>query len=110
MTSEEEKDLTVKAPSKSFIPAEKKIEKDIEKALEEERFSVLRFPNEIGKYLGVVVVATGILLLSFFAYISITGQTIDILLSMQAGSLGLALWIFVGLINFILGLLFLGRE
>jgi len=110
MTPEEEKDLIVKAPSKSLIPPERKNEKDIEKALEEERFSVLRFPNEIGKYLGVVALATGIFLLSLFVYMSITGQTIGILLSMEAGSLGLALWIFVGLINFILGLLFLGRE
>src|SRR3989337_1295500 len=110
MTSEEEKkDITVKAPSKPVVSPEKKAEKTAEKSLEEERFGVLQFPKKISKYVGVIASATGVLLLSLFAYMSATGQTRGILLSSEAGSLTLAVWGFVGLVNIVVGLLFLGR-
>ena len=106
---EEEKEITVKAPSKPVVSPEKKAEKTAEKSLEEERFGVLQFPKKISKYVGVIASATGVLLLSLFAYMSATGQTSGILLSSEAGSLTLAVYGFVGLVNIVVGLLFLGR-
>jgi len=111
MTSNEEnREITVKAPSKPVISPEKKAEETAEKALEEERFNVLQFPKKINRYFGVTITATGILLLFLFAYMSATGQTGGILLSLGSGSLTLVLWGFVGLLNIVIGLLFLGRE
>ena len=107
---EEEKEITVKAPSKPVVSPEKKAEKTAEKSLEEERFGVLQFPKKISRYLGVTVATTGVLLLSLFAYMSATGQTSGILLDSETGSLSLVVWGFVGLINIVVGFLFMGRE
>jgi hypothetical protein len=109
-SDEEEKEITVKAPLKPVVSPEKKAEKTTEKVLEEERFSVLQSTKKIGRYLGMTAAITGALLLFLFAYMSITGQTSGILLSSEAGSLSLAVWGFVGLVNIVVGLLFLGRE
>lgn len=107
---EEEKDITVKAPSKPVISPEKKAEKTIEKSLEEERFGVLQFPKKIGRYLGITAVVTGCILIFLFAYMIATGRTIGILFSPETTSLSLAFWAFVGIFNIVIGLLFLGRE
>jgi hypothetical protein len=111
MSSEEEKkEITVKAPSKPVVSPERKAEKTTEKSLEEERFGVLLFPQKISRYLGVTIAATGVLLLTLFAYMSVTGRTTGILLSSETDVLSLAIWGFAGLINIVVGFLFLGRE
>jgi hypothetical protein len=111
MTSKEEKEeITVKAPSKPAVSPEKQAEKTVEKALEEERFKVLQFPKKISRYFGIIVTVTGGLLLFFFVYMAATGQTGGILLSSASGSLSLVGWGFVGLLNIVVGFLFLGRE
>jgi hypothetical protein len=111
MTSEEEnKEITVKAPSKPAVSPEKQAEKTVEKALEEERFKVLQFPKKISKFFGIIVAVTGVLLLFFFVYMAATWQTGGILLSSSSGSLSLVGWGFVGLLNIVTGFLFLGRE
>jgi hypothetical protein len=111
MSSEEEKkEITVKAPSKPVVSPEKKAEKTTEKSLEEERFGVLQFPKKISRYVGVTIAATGVLLLSLFAYMSVTGRTSGILLSSETDAVSLVIWGFAGLINIVVGFLFLGRE
>jgi hypothetical protein len=105
-SNEKNKETTVKAPSKPVDSSEK----IAEKALEEERFSVLEFPKKISKYLGVTVAITGVLLLFLFVFMSLTGQTGGILLSSGSGSLSLIFWGFVGLLNIVVGFIFLGRE
>jgi hypothetical protein len=111
MSSEEEsEEITVKAPSKSAVSAEKQSQKTAEKSLEEERFKVLQFPKKISRYIGVTVIATGVLLILLFGFMGVTGQTEGVLLSSESGFLDLVLWGFVGLLNVIVGFLFLGRE
>jgi small-conductance mechanosensitive channel len=109
-SEEKNEEITVKAPSKSAVSAEKQYQKTVEKSLEEERFKVLQFPKKISRYIGVTVIATGFLLVILFIFMSITGETGSILVSSGSGSLSLGLWVFVGLLNIILGFLFLGRE
>ena len=109
-SDEKKKEITVEAPLKPVVSSEKKAEKTAEKSLEEERFGVLQFPKKISRYLGMTAVFTGMLLVFFFVYIRITGQTSSLLLSSEAGLLSLVVWSFVGMVNIIIGLLFLGRE
>jgi hypothetical protein len=109
-SGEENKEITVKAPSKPVDSSEKKAKETLEKALEEERFNVLEFPKKISKYVGLTVAGTGVLLLFLFVYMSATGQTGGILLSSASVSLSLVVWGFVGLLNIVVGFLFLGRE
>lgn len=109
-SDEENREITVKAPSKPVVAPEKQAEKTAEKALEAERFAVLQFPKKISKYMGVAVAVTGILLLFFLVYMTAMGQTSGILLSSESGWLSLVAWGFVGLLNIVVGFLFLGRE
>lgn len=111
MTEDKEKEeIIVKAPSKPVVSPEKKAKKAIEKSLEEERFELRQISNKIGSYFGVAVVFVGVLLLCLFAYVSITGQAGLIILSSEATAFNLVLWIFVGLLNVITGLLLLESE
>jgi hypothetical protein len=110
MSSEEEKkEITVKAPAKPEMSAEKQSEKAAVKALEEERFSVLQFPKKISKYIGLLVISTGFLLFFLIFYVYLTGQT-GVFLSTESSLFSLVLWGFVGLINIFVGFIFLGRE
>jgi len=108
--NEEKKEITVKAPSKPVVSPEKKAEKTTAKALEKERYDVLQFPKKIDQYIGVATAVMGVLLLSLIAYVGATGRISDILLSPGTSTLYLLVWGFVGLINIITGLLFMGRE
>jgi hypothetical protein len=111
MTEDKEKEeIIVKAPAKQVVSPEKKAEKAIEKSLEEERFEVLHISNKVGLYFGASVVFVGVLLLCLFAYVSITGQAGLIILSSEATSFSLVLWVFVGLVNIISGFLLMGSE
>jgi hypothetical protein len=109
-TDEEKKEVIVKAPSKSVLSPDKIAKKQTEKALEEERFGVLQISKKVSKYLGITTASVGFLMLGLFAYISTTGQTRGILLSSQTASLSLAVWVLVGLVNVVIGFLFMGSE
>lgn len=108
--NEEKKEITVKSPSKPVVSPEKKAEKTTTKALEKERYDVLQFPKKIDQYIGVATTVMGVLLLSLIAYIGATGRISDILLSPETSTPNLLVWGFVGLMNIITGLLFMGRE
>ncbi len=111
MPSEEEnEEITVKAPSKPTVSEERQYQKTVEKSLEEERFKVLQFPKKISRYIGATVIATGVLLVLLFAFMGATGKTEGILISSESSSMSLGLWVFVGLLNIIVGFLFFGRE
>lgn len=111
MTEDEEKEeIIVKAPSKPVVSPEKKAGKAIEKALEEEKFGTLEISNRFGSYFGASAIFAGVLLLCIFAYVSITGQAGLVVLSSEATAFSLALWVFVGLVNIISGLLLMGSE
>lgn len=111
MTVEDEKrEIIVKAPSKTTVNFEVKTAKSLEKALEEERFEVLEFPKKISLYLGLTAIATGVWLVFLFVYMIITNQINGILLSSADDTPSLIVWGFVGLINLVIGFLFLGRE
>jgi len=111
MTEDKEKEeIIVKAPSKPVVSPEKKAEKAIEKALEEEKFGTLEISKRVGSYFGASVIFAGVLLLCLFVYIGITGQVGWIILSSEATAFSLALWVFVGLLNIISGLLLMGSE
>jgi hypothetical protein len=109
-TDEEKEEITVKAPSKPVVAPEKKAEKAVQKALEEERFGTLQVSRRIGVYFGASTVVVGVLLLALLAYTGITGQTGWIVLSPGSAVFGFALWVFVGLVNIISGFLLMGSE
>jgi hypothetical protein len=109
-SGEENEEIIVKAPSKPNVSEERQYQKTVEKSLEEERFKVLQFPKKISRYIGVPVIATGLLLVLLFAFMGVTGKTVGILVSSESSSLSLGLWVFVGLLNIIVGFLFFGRE
>ncbi len=111
MTADEDvKEITVKAPSKPVVSPEKKAEKETEKSLEEERYGVLQFRKEVGQYIGAAAAGVGVLLLCLIVYTSLTNQTSGILLTAQANTFSLGLWIFTGIINIVVGLLLMGSE
>lgn len=106
----EEEEIIVKAPAKPVISPEKKAEKATAKSLEEERFEVLKISSRIGAYFGASVIFVGVLLLCLFAYVSITGQVGLIILSSEATSFSLVLWLFIGIVNIISGFLLMGSD
>jgi hypothetical protein len=106
----EKEEITVKAPSKPVVSPEKKAERTLEKSLEEERFDLLHVSNEFGAYFGIAVVAIGILLLSLFAFVSVSGQAGLLVLSSESTIFSMFLWLFAGLLNIIGGFLLIGSE
>ena len=111
MTADEEKkEVIVKAPAKPVVSPEKKAERTAEKSLEEERYDILQVTTKFGAYFGVAVMCIGFFLLSLFAYVGTTGQEGLLVLSSVAPAFSAALWIFVGLLTVIAGLLLIGNE
>jgi hypothetical protein len=108
--NEEKKEIIVKAPSKPVVAPQKKAEKAAEKALEEERYSVLQIPNRVGKYIGVSSACVGAALLILLAYASLTAQSNWALLSSTSSLPIVGLWIVVGLISIVAGFLLMGSE
>lgn len=103
-------EIVVKAPPKSVTSAEKKAEKAIEKALEEERFGVLQISHKMGVFFSASLLSTGLLFLFVSLYVTITRQIGWIVISSETPLLGLALWVLVGIVNMVGGLLLMGSE
>lgn len=108
--TKKKKEIVVRAPSKPVTPPEKKAEKAAEKALEEERFGVLEVSRRVGVFFGVSVLTAGVLLLCLFAYVTITGHMDWMAISPETAFLGVIVWIFVGVVNIVGGLLLMGSE
>jgi hypothetical protein len=106
----EEKEIVVRAPSKPVTHPEKKAEMAAEKSLEEERFGVLQISRKVGTYFSASILASGLLLLCLFTYVTITGYTDWIIISPEITFLGLVVWVFVIIINIVGGLLLMGSE
>ena len=105
-----EKEIVVRAPSKPVTHPEKKAEKAAEKALEEERFGVLRISHKVGKYFSLSILVSGVLLLCLFACVKVTGYVGWIIISHEITFWGIVVWIFVGIVNVVGGLLLMGSE
>ena len=108
--TKKKKEVVVRAPSKPVTPPEKETEKAAEKALEEERFGVLEISRKIGTFFGVSVLIAGVLLLCLFTYVAITGHMDWMATSAETSFLGVIVWIFVGVVNIVSGLLLMGSE
>lgn len=108
--SSNEEEITVKAPSKSVLSPEKTAEKKTEKAIEEERFGVLNISYKLGRYLGFTIIGVGFLLFALISYIILTGQITTLIISAELASPIWAFWIFLGLINIIIGFLLISGE
>ena len=106
----EKKEITVRAPFKPVTPPEKWAEKATEKALEEERFGVLKISRKVGTYFSASLLVVGFLFLCLFAFVTVTGQVDWMTTSPETTFLGLVLWIFVGIINIVGGFLLIGSE
>lgn len=106
----EKKEIVVRAPSKSVIPPEKRAERTAERALEEERFGVLEISREVGMCFSASMLVAGALLLCLFAYVTVTGHAGWVVISPETPFLGLVVWIFVGIVNILGGLLLMGSE
>jgi hypothetical protein len=107
MTSEDNNEITVKAPSKPVTAPEERDRKKAEKSLEEQRFNVLELHKKISQYISITLFLTGASLLGFLIYAAATGQVAGLF---SSSPLGLGAWVFVGLINIVVGFLLLGRE
>jgi len=105
-----ENEIVVHAPSKPITHPEKKAERATEKALEEERFGVLRISHKVGTYFSISMLGAGALLLCLFTYVTVTGYADWIMISPEITFLGLVMWVFVGVVNVVGGLLLMGSE
>lgn len=111
MTEDEDKEeIVVRAPSKPVVSPERKAEKAIETALEEERFGTLQISKKFGSYFGASAIAAGIVLLCIFAFVAITGQVGWMSRSSGAAVFSIVLWIFVGIVNIVSGFLLMGSD
>jgi hypothetical protein len=108
--TKKKKETVVRAPSKSATPPEKKAEKIAEKALEEERFGVLKISCKIGGFFSLSVLLAGVLLLGLFGYTMMTGHMDWMAISPEPSFLGLVVWIFAGVVNIVGGLLLMGSD
>ena len=104
--AKKEKEIVVRAPSKRVIHPEKKAEK----ALEEERFGVLQISHKVGMYVSASIFVSGVLLLCLFAYVTVTGYVDWIIISPEITFWGLVVWVFVGIVNVVGGLLLVGSQ
>jgi hypothetical protein len=105
-----EKEIVVRAPSKPVTHPEKKTEKAAEKSLEEERFGVFRVSHKVGRYFSLSILVSGVLLLCLFTYVTVTGYIDWIIISPEITFWGLVIWVFVGMVNVVGGLLLMGSE
>ena len=110
MAENNEKEIVVRGPSKPATPPEKKAEKDAERALEEERFGVLQISQKVGFYFSASILVSGILLLCFSLYVAVAGSADWIMISYEMTFLSRFMWIFVGIMNILSGLLLIGSE
>lgn len=101
-----EKEIVVRAPSKPVIHPEKKAEK----ALEEERFGVFRISHKVGRYFSLSILVLGVLLLCLLTYVTVTGCVDWIIISPEITFWGLVVWVFVGIVNVVGGLLLMGSQ
>jgi len=104
------KEIVVRAPSKPVTHPEKKAERAAEKALEEERFSVLQISHKVGTYFSASLLMSGVLLLCLFTYVTVTGYLDWMTASPQATFFGFIVWILVGITNIVGGLILIGSE
>lgn len=107
---EQKKEVVVKAPPNDVTPSEKKAERSVEKALEKERFSVLKFSRRVGMYFGASMLAAGVLLICVFGYFTLVGYEGWVTAPPEIVFLGFAIWIFVGIVSSVGGLLLMGTE
>lgn len=105
-----EKEIVVHGPSTPVTRPEEKAEKDAEKAVEEERFGVLQISHRIGTYFSSSMLVAGIILLCILAYATVTGYVDWIIIHPEMTLLGLVVWVFVGIVNTVGGLLLIGSE
>jgi hypothetical protein len=105
-----EKEIVVRGPSKPVTHPEKKAERKAEKALEEERFGVLQVSHKVGMYFSASMLVSGVLLLCLFTYVMVTGHPDWIIISPEMTFTALVVWIFVGIVNILGGLLLVGSE
>ncbi|MCW4006856.1 MAG: hypothetical protein NWF04_09760 [Candidatus Bathyarchaeota archaeon] len=109
MTKKENKEITVKAPSKPVVSPKKKAEKTTQKALEEERYGILQVPKRIGKYMGACAAAVGAVLMALLFYTSIF-QANWLFLSAETPLWSLGIWFVIGGISILTGFLLIGSE
>lgn len=105
-----EKEIVVRAPSKPVAHPEKKAEKAAEKALEEERFGVFRISHKVGRYFSLSILVSGVLLLCLSTYVTVTDYLDWIVTSPEITFWGIVVWVFVGMVNVVGGLLLMGSE
>jgi hypothetical protein len=108
--TKKKEEVVVHAPSKPVARPGKKAEKAAEKALEEERFSVLGVSHKVGTRFGVSVLTAGLLLLCLSAYVTITGHMDWMEISTETAFLGVTVWTFVGVVSIVGGLLLMGSD
>ncbi len=105
----ENKEVFVKAPSKSVIAEEVKAEKAAVKALEEERFNVISIGKRVGQYFGLSSMIVGAILLLTLGYFAIN-QSTAILFSAGVSVSVLGLFVVAGLMSILAGFLLIASE
>lgn len=105
-----EKEIVVSGPPKLVTPPEKRSRRYKEKALEDERFGVLKISQQTGACFSASMLAVGSLLLCISAYVIVTGYGDWIVISSEMPFWGLIVWVFTGITNVVGGLLLMGSE
>lgn len=109
-SDEEKKEIVVEAPSQSAISSQKKAEKAAVKALEEERYNVIKIHRKLGKYFGVLSASTGGILLLVLAFTMLTDQSKLMFLTANMPVSIVGIWVATGLVSVVVGFLLMGSE
>lgn len=103
------KEIVVPAPYILTTPSKETAKKVAERALEEERMGVLEVSHRVAVRFGVLALATGILLIVLWAYVTVTGEMNWVTTSPNTTIFFFAALAFVGIISIVGGLLLMGR-
>ncbi len=110
MTKKKKKEIVVPAPHRFTTSSREAAKKAAERALEEERMGVLQVSHRVAVRFCFVSLTTGTLLLVFWVYLTVTGQTSWITTSPNITLLFFAALTVVGIISIVGGLLLMGRS
>lgn len=109
MPKKKKKEIVVPTSYIFATPSKETAKKIAERALEEERMTVLEVSHRVAVRFGVLALVTGTLLIVLWAYVTVTGKMNWVTTSPNMTKLFFAALAFVGIISIVGGLLLMGR-
>jgi len=92
------------------ISSQKRVERATDKALEEERYNVIKVHKKLGKFFGISSACTGGILLIVLAFTMLTDQSKLMFLTANMPISIVGIWLATGLVSVVVGFLLMGSE